>query len=368
MRKRTGMKCRIISYFIVLISISTGALSAPVISGISGTPSDGSIITISGLGFGIKNPARPYLWAPFNNNLDPDGSLGRRLTRDSYMDSHIQYDPSSSNCYGGKAGCLRDNLTDRDGEGWTWGVDTDIDGWYINSFSQKSYVYMKRKRNFTITADNNWKVFRAWSASYTFPNFYYQAGNGNANVEGGTSYCWANHPENLYSWKDTWNTDEYILLGNSSLQAINGSFRVYTNNNLILKCDGTSYTWAMRTGSGNIRMVFLAHGIMEDLSFPGTNNHEWFDDIYFDNTWSRVMISDSSTWIGSTNKEIQIPMTWSDTSIQIKFNVGIYNTGQNVYLYVVDANNNVNANGYNITIGGAGGGRIPSSPSGVQIR
>jgi hypothetical protein len=66
--------------------------------------------------------------------------------------------------------------------------------------------------------------------------------------------------------------------------------------------------------------------------------------------------------VACTHREIQIPSAWSDTSITITLNKGSFANFNSAYLYVIDADGNVNTNGYLLSDGG--GGNTPPSSSG----
>ena len=78
----------------------------------------------------------------------------------------------------------------------------------------------------------------------------------------------------------------------------------------------------------------------------------YVDDVYIDTSWARVVIGDTSSWNTNTHREIQITSAWSANSISIAMNQGTFASGQQAYLYVIDANGNMNAAGYPISIGG----------------
>ena len=64
-------------------------------------------------------------------------------------------------------------------------------------------------------------------------------------------------------------------------------------------------------------------------------------------------MGNASTYDNSTHREIQIPTAWSNTGITIKVNIGIFASNQPAYIYVTDANGNVNNQGYPVIIGAA---------------
>lgn len=83
------------------------------------------------------------------------------------------------------------------------------------------------------------------------------------------------------------------------------------------------------------------------------NGATYFDNVYLDNSWSRVLIGDASTYSACTVRENQIPSAWGDDSITVSVNPGSLGEGT-AYLYVVDNNGDYNENGYSVTIGAGG--------------
>jgi len=84
-----------------------------------------------------------------------------------------------------------------------------------------------------------------------------------------------------------------------------------------------------------------------------SNDFRYFDDVYLDNTLQRVILCNTDTYpttAGSSICEPQIPhTTWNSDTIQVTVNLGRL-TGETAYLYVFDANNNHNVDGYPITL------------------
>jgi hypothetical protein len=80
----------------------------------------------------------------------------------------------------------------------------------------------------------------------------------------------------------------------------------------------------------------------------------WMDDLFVQvGSVARVELGDSATWNTSTFREIQRPTKWSDSSIKLNFNQGSFKSGDNAFLYVVDADGIPSA-AYPIIIGTAG--------------
>ncbi len=78
--------------------------------------------------------------------------------------------------------------------------------------------------------------------------------------------------------------------------------------------------------------------------------HRLYDDIYIDDTFSRVMLGDSATYESCTIIEPQIPYEWGASSIKVELNQGALPNGQS-YVYVFDDSNRVNVAGYQIVLG-----------------
>lgn len=72
----------------------------------------------------------------------------------------------------------------------------------------------------------------------------------------------------------------------------------------------------------------------------------YYDHIYIDDSWHHVSVCDSETWAGCKDKAIQVPMTWSDTEIEIVYDTRHFNNNEELYIYVVDSTGNVNNDGF----------------------
>ncbi|MDY6903915.1 MAG: hypothetical protein SWH61_04440 [Thermodesulfobacteriota bacterium] len=74
----------------------------------------------------------------------------------------------------------------------------------------------------------------------------------------------------------------------------------------------------------------------------GSEFNLYYDDMYVSKTWARIEVSDNAEWSESTyaHKEIQIPVSWSSDEITFRFNQGSFNDSEQLYLYIIDENNN----------------------------
>ncbi len=120
------------------------------------------------------------------------------------------------------------------------------------------------------------------------------------------------------------------------------------------------------------------HGACNQTTHPGCTpiNSTWFgckdcykyfDDLYFDTTFSRVELCNHATHTRATICEPQIPSAWSTGSITVTVNLGAL-TGDTAYLYVFDSSNNRNAQGYPVSLSGEPNpDEPPASPAGLEI-
>jgi hypothetical protein len=98
------------------------------------------------------------------------------------------------------------------------------------------------------------------------------------------------------------------------------------------------------------------------------NAYQYFDDIYMDTTFSRVMLANNSNYDNATIIEPQIPSAWSSNSITFTANLGKFQDQGTAYLFVFDSNNTRNATGFPVTIGeGSGDSTAPVQPTGLRI-
>jgi hypothetical protein len=98
------------------------------------------------------------------------------------------------------------------------------------------------------------------------------------------------------------------------------------------------------------------------LTLPGFGRedpgaHIYIDDVYFARgaaARARVEIGNASTYSASTNLSLLTPSLWTANSIQATVRKGSFADGTRAYLYVIDAQGNVNAQGYPVRLGSTG--------------
>jgi hypothetical protein len=206
--------------------------------------------------------------------------------------------------------------------------------------------------NFQITTNSqNWKIFRVWSEAPAINpiNLYVASSNGRVFVEN------AGDPDPGF-WADgrilalpanTWTVEEFIFQASTGT-ATNGSLSILHNG--AVKAAGTIRT---RTASSDpLELMYPVHHVSANVGTwnpvpPGGDGIiGWADDVYVDTSWQRVMVCAQSTWAACANKSIQIPSAWSDTAISVTLNKGLLSGLVGSYLYVIDADGGVNAQGF----------------------
>lgn len=105
------------------------------------------------------------------------------------------------------------------------------------------------------------------------------------------------------------------------------------------------------------------------LALLGTNakqlklQQSWISEIYIDNSLQRIAIGNAGNYSDVTHHEIQRPVRWSDTDIEIAVNLGSLSFDEDLYVYVFDSNGVVNSKGFPLCTGDA----CPIPPSRIQL-
>lgn len=335
----------------ILLLEPLASYAAPSVTSATGSVADGSTIVISGSGFGAKNPAKPYLWAPMDGSIAPS-SLGV-VTSWNIM-GQMSYGAS---CGAGGGGCMEGTRSNGVGTNdWTASIlSSDSFDW--NSYGQETYVYRKSKKTFDYDSAKNVKSIRVWgrsaSGAIQGPNYYFGSSLGRVGIEGiptvYSDYTMASNT--LITAKGpigSWYTEEMSMKANSNSDTADADFRLAVNGGPYL-VQFPNQTWMtnsfkIKTDSGyandgRMRILFPVHMVVEgsDGWIPSISGSQyWADDVYVDTTWQRVMIGDSPQFLSCTVREIQIPTAWSDGSISVIANLKAFPANKNKYLFVVD--------------------------------
>jgi len=196
--------------------------------------------------------------------------------------------------------------------------------------------------------------------------------------EGPIYLTWASNNMIAKYWKlfdmDVWIRVEYYIVESSMNGADDGIVKMYIQygeGHTFTKIIDESTETNINGGTKHFQsVVFDAYA-----RTYGTFITNDYDDIYIDNTQARVEIGNNSVWANCTHREIQVPIAWSNNSIQFTVNKGSFNSGESAYVFVVDENGSTST-GYPIVFGESQEEAVapivdtvsPSPPSGVSVQ
>lgn len=243
-------------------------------------------------------------------------------------------------------------------------------------FSYGSY----KRTNVEPCPENNqprqWKIVRwrnAGNATPGIPVFSYftnnqdpyNAGSPNIDVDGAVTTGTASecdiiqvrpcYGESSYDVpnKQWWNFRQTIDIGNDDLGgAVDGYIRMYWNNYLKNNCSAGIKLKERSTCTG---LKTLRIG--EDFANSRIDYAKvQFDDVYIDSSVARIFLANTPVLTnpeGSGQEyhhEIQIPVTWSASTITATVNTGSFASNQKVYLYAIRSDGRVSNAGKGIPI------------------
>jgi len=365
--------------FLLTIFWSASAYAQPQVTGFSGTLSNGAPLKITGSGFGTKAQAAPWRWDPIEgisvyNGLSDGATIpyGATSNTTAYWNLNSEDKMKYNTTLSEQRGVSTANFASIGTTNCPASEDNKKLGTTIPE-SQEKYLTFWIWYNTTFTNENS-KVMRLWGDDTGATRFSYVLSWANNN--GGTVYKTENNSEPWHTNLPTFTrpvggewmrVEAYIKQESIPVTSNDGEVWV---TQLIDHANGTSTKHEYSSGTGqNIdgilpqRIRWLTFGFDKNCWEPSPYKdiNIRMDDIYIDLTRARVEIGNGATWTSTTHREIQIPSAWSDTSITITVNQGSFGNLSNAYLYVIDADGNVNTNGYLLS---DGGGNTPPPSSG----
>lgn len=308
---------------------------AASISGLSGTLTNGSPITLSG-SFGSKAAAAPVLWDTISNQ-----AAYSALANGDTIPVGVG-DPWPLQCSLGGGACVKYNTSDTQR-----GVSSAM-----YKASSTSYPYMDG-----ITWPKTNQVYVSWW--WKCDTQINDGGNHSSKFlrlsdstdEQNKTLSWTqseinvfNNPTNLVQFNGTSNTvngwDFFELWFDSANTVTTGRL----NGTAIF----TDYSWAAAAPMqfNEVWKVGLDSGGVSPLSVTA-----WLEDIYVDSTFSRVMIGDASTYAACTHLEMQPPSAWGSGQVTVTLNIGSFAPNATVYFYAFDSAGSPNTSGFAATLG-----------------
>ena len=367
---------------LVLSTLPLVAYAAPVVTGITGTVTHGTTVTVSGSGFGTKTTVPPLVWdncSGTNVSTLWDGYWPNVASNSTYNLAYrtpirsVGLPHSHITKY--MAGCHCESTGNN--TGWNvmmWKDFSNIANGTI--FYMSSYVRTDPSWNGSLgsPADNNFKTF-----DYSITGTPYTTTNGidgqwylaygpptdlaspqwivDATLplpdQNGHNAWWGGGASSTAAWVKT----EYefkISSGND------GYAKVWDNGVLVINYLGPTDWYNAGWTSTNNRNISLG-GYAR--AYGATTQWRYWADIYLDNTPQRSVICAGSSWGSRGRCEVQIPSAWSPSSITLIVNQGAFADNSTAYLYVVDATGAASPQ-RTITFGssGSGGGGSSTTP------
>lgn len=292
--------------------------AAPTVS-VSGTLVHGNSVSVTGAGFGTKDPVSPLIW---DNDAAFDYDFSRGYTRDTAQANqrHGRVLANWSND-GGDKGVFEHTLGDQDRTG---SAPIYISWWYRPTAGQEHPCKFMRSTevgtSFNLAATTSWAVGTAYA-------FYGQT----------MSYCpdaWSEAPSSMEPMQ--WHHME------SRMDPLSGYWK--------LRGDGYHAQGPLDwdpacTGYKDLRMVLFGWDANAWEKYAAHHLSE----VYADLSFQRVLICDAPTFATSVHCEMQIPQNvWTDSQLQIRVNQGSFAAGSTQYLYVFDSTDTPNATGHSI--------------------
>lgn len=336
------------------------AISAPSITGISGTITHGSAITISGSSFGTKSTAAPLIWDDFETGSGTIDS-GDSAVVGTWDAEAEGYRAAYSTDYARTGTKAAKCIMNAEGLGHSQRLRKDftIGTIYLDFWLRVNYVDNKSR---------NWKTWILYKTDGTLQyNWVYWC-----NASALTQYD--SGGLNTNAWSDLDYSDNAgwmhfsLAFKESSPNTADGYVYHYIDSQ-----EAGHASSAVLTRVRDVHYDFVTIGELWQNDAQGdclANNgaYVYIDDIYIDSSLSRVMIGNASTWSACTHMEIQVPTAWSASSVTATVNRGSFGATDSAYLYVVDADGAVNSSGYEITFGDTeAGSPAPPTLSNVTI-
>ena len=365
------------------LSMTPGlAVAAPQISSVYGKLTEGDSVEVVGANFGSHQLKIEWLGGA-NGHIEKgaNGEVFQKskwvvkseesYTLPRYTNKRSHSGSKSVHCDGGDSQTYNSLISYDAGSSFAGGEELFVSWWVYFDGGSGGQWKMFRLNHYLGWSDTSPEItmFNWNPGGYGQKQFVVRADRAE------TTY-WLDEPskEKAYPGRREWaRVDLYLKMATSGSENGIAEIAIHRPNRQITTPydPSNSRRWPyIRTGSN------LRYFVWQNYFGNGLEGEVWMDDFYIQRgTRARVEIGDKSKWSNCTWREIQKPHEWSNKSITITFNRGIFSSGQTAYLYVVDSNGNVNSNGYPITIGagsgggGGGGGTTPplESPKGLRI-
>lgn len=361
----------------------------PNIDTVSSAISDGQSITIGGSNFGSKTTAAPFR-SSYGNPVANMNFQQTRTIDPSYWTNYVPSCTSIQNQFkrtngsymqlAYTAGCTGSGLRTfgfpmASGKyylAWWDYLSSDFDWTQMSTgASAIKYVYLNAGSNThnALCVQQNGTLFAQALGGI----------DGSTAEEQDANFIHPFYSGGFYARPLSWVVDYHLPLGqwyfiemiyqmNSAQGVHDGSYELRVNNQQIFKANNADLYPSGTIGDPGFEDVALGgnYGWNGGLQ----TYYRYYGDIYFDDSFAKVIIGDNQDYTKCTHREIQIPTVWGSSGNSITFNAkqGTFANGT-AYLFVMDDDGNVSA-GKQITLGSGGSipdATLPAIPSGLSV-
>jgi hypothetical protein len=313
---------------------------------------------VSGAGFGTKSTVAPFTWDNFEDGTTGNAVAGNHDWVEYAPESGTSHRYYATSCHGGSK-CTQSIGSAAPyfktiGKHDLSGDEIFYSLWVRWDRTAGTYTGAPVGKTIRINTQDAFYVGDGTGASFWWSSFENTEGGGDADV-------W--QVANIYAPGDmnqqdlsagpyaggAWGrADVYVKLGTAGVA--NGEWQIWWNGTALIS---TANSTNQETRSTGVRPWenFLLPFMYDESGGTSVAFTTYVDDVYIDNTRSRIEICAGSTWASRGHCEIQIPSAWTASSATVTVNRGSFGVSDSAYLYVVDSTGSANSSGYAVTFG-----------------
>ncbi len=340
---------KIVLLTMAIILTPIAGVCAPTITGLSPTSiSESQKLLVIGENFGIKSHSAPIKWDQFEDgrNKEPLNYIQPKWLIYNTGNKGAYY--STNDKHSGRLSVVND-FTALRGAGFatnyfqfTPSNEVYVTYWWkVANIKEGDYSVLKQTRiNSSIAAGGGGVYHGTGSTSYGSPaprshSFFTTYNNGATTTK--ENCC-------KISFKK-WNT--WVRIESYKKLSTPGIANGVIETSIV--GDGRYYSDAeMTRASGySFKLDTILLGLMD--GHHRGNFQVYIDDIYIDNTRSRVELGNKQDFNSCTYREVQPATSWTNNSVTVTINQGQFKEGETAYIFVIDANGKV-SKGYPIKI------------------
>jgi hypothetical protein len=358
---------------ILLISTNDSAFAAVAFRNISGSFVQGTTVVIRGSGLGLKNTALAKIWEQFRSGSNGDllSLHGWKVTSDNDAGDKPQLSNSVVRHFGDRfsAKFHFPRTANKSGEDLAYQDRLPVTGTrrYLDYWLWFQMPVQSSSGGDSLT--HQLKLARLQSAPGDISILEPNAGFDNVMVNGAPSI-------NTYAWRQasgvqqTYNSIRTTSLSGETAQETGNYWssnfvdRSWNHVQLAIDVgtegnhDGILNVWLNgKQVLAKTTEMYIAPGYgsvpwfsnvqigkyLGNTALTTTETTLYYSDIYYDDTWARVVLGDNSLYSSCTHTEIQPYSYWSDDTIKITLNKGTFKTGNPAFLFIIDENGNASS-------------------------